>query len=509
MLNWLEKLLRGAPAGVSARDEAEALLRSALAHQQAGRYGDAERYLYRALALQPDAAGIHLQLGNLFSETGRHEAAMQSCREAVKLAPDSAQAHNNLGNACKELGRHDEALTEYRHAIGLDEGLPEAHFNLANVLWRRGDARQAADGYRTALRLRPGFALAHLNLGYALEEDGDTAGAMASYSAAVAADPGLVEAHVNLGMQQLLAGRLAEGWEEYEWRLRYPEYGGADAAAKAPRWDGGALGGRAILLDAEQGFGDAIQFVRYAPLVAARGGRVIVRCAPELRTLFESVAGVAAVACRGDPLPAFEALCPMPSLPRAFGTTLANVPADVPYLRADPAKAARWRARLAEAGGKCRVGLVWASQSKHRTAAAKSIPLAELAPLGAVPGVRFYSLQLGEAAREALRPPAGMRLTDLSRELADFSDTAAVAANLDLVICVDTAVAHLAGAMGLPTWTFVKFAPDWRWLLGRGDSPWYPTMRLFRQQRRGEWSAPVESAAQALRQFAADERGSG
>jgi hypothetical protein len=271
----------------------------------------------------------------------------------------------------------------------------------------------------------------------------------------------------------------------------------------APRWQGEALGGRTILLDAEQGFGDAIQFLRYAPLVAERGGRVVVRCAPELATLFASTEGVAAVVRRGEALPAFDAVCPLPSLPRVFGTTLENVPARVPYLVPDPGKAAHWRDRLAGIPGECKVGLVWASQSSHRTAGAKSISLAALAPIGEVPGARFYSLQKGEAAREAQRPPAGMRITDLAGELRDFSDTAAVLAALDLVISVDTAVAHLAGAMARPTWTLLKFAPDWRWLLGREDCPWYPTMRLFRQAKRDDWQAPVAGLADALRRLAA------
>lgn len=507
MLSWLGKLLHGAPTRVPARDEAAALLRDALAHQQAGRYGDAERCLYRALALAPEAAELHLQLGDLFRATGRHEAALQCCLEAARIAPAFAQGRNNLGNAYRDLGRLDEALAEYRRALELDSGVPEAHFNLANLLWRRGEATQAAASYRAALRLKPDFALAGLNLGYVLEEDQDLEGAIASYSAAVAADPRLVEAHVNLGMQLLLAGRFAEGWEEYEWRLRYPEY--RSAAAGASRWDGAPRKEGTILLESEQGLGDAIQFLRYAPMVAARAARVVVRCSPRQTALFGRTPGIAAVVASDAPLPAFDAYCPLPSLPRLFGTTLESIPAQVPYIFADPEKAARWKARLAESASECRVGLAWASQSKQRAAGAKSIPLEGLAPLAQVPGVRFYSLQIGEAARQAERPPAGMRIVDLKDEQADFSDTAAIAANLDLVISVDTSVAHLAGAMGLPAWTFVKFAPDWRWLLGRDDSPWYPTMRLFRQRRRDDWSAPIASAAQALRQFAAAREASG
>jgi tetratricopeptide (TPR) repeat protein len=506
MLNWLGKRLRGSPSASAPGADPEQAVREALAHQQAGRYEQAERGFYRALAVAPESAQIQLLLGDLFRAQARHESALQCCLAAVELAPGLAPAHNNLGNAHRDLGEHDKAVHEYRRAIELDPALPEAHFNLGVSLQKRGDAAEAARCYEQALRLRPGLAMAQLNLGVLREESADAAGAASAYAAAVAADPDLVEAHVNLGMQLLLAGRLAEGWEEFEWRLRYPEYSGADAAAVAPRWNGEPLAGRRILLDAEQGFGDALQFLRYAPLVAARGGQVIVRCAAELRDLVAGTAGVTAVVRRGEPLPAFDAYSPLPSLPRAFGTRLESIPADVPYVRADPGRAAAWRERFAEAGGECKVGLVWASQSGHRTAQEKSLALQALAPLGSVPGVRFYSLQKGEAALQSRRAPEGMRLQDLGGALADFSDTAAAIAGLDLVISVDTAVAHLAGAMGVPTWTLLKYVPDWRWLLGRDDCPWYPTMRLFRQERQGDWQAPVAGLAGALRGFAAARR---
>jgi Flp pilus assembly protein TadD len=498
MLNWLGKFLRGPSPGIPAEEALRALLAQALASRRAGRAEEAERVLYRALALAPGSAEVQLHLGDLFRELGRHEAALDCCREAVRLAPDSAQARNNLGNACRAVGREDEALEHYRQAVALDPALPEAHFNLAVALQKRGDKAEALRCYRVALQGRPDLAVAHLNLGLLLEEREEVEDAIAAYRAAIGLEQDLVEAHVNLGMQLLLAGRLAEGWPEYEWRLRYPEYA---AAAGVPRWDGADAGGRTILLDAEQGYGDAIQFVRYAPLVAARGARVVLRCAPELAGLLRAAPGVADAVARGGATPSFDLHCPLPSLPGVFGTTLDSVPAGVPYVFADSAKAARWQARLAGDGRK--IGLVWASQSGHRTAAAKSLPLQALAPLAEVPGLQFYSLQLGEAARQLQSPPPGLRVEDLGRELADFSDTAAVMANLDLVISVDTATAHLAGALARPAWTLLKFAPDWRWLLGREDCPWYPTMRLFRQEREGDWRGTVERLAGALRRFAA------
>ncbi|MGB3936716.1 MAG: tetratricopeptide repeat-containing glycosyltransferase family protein [Burkholderiales bacterium] len=502
-LTWPRRWRDAIAPGTDRRSELDDLVRQALGCQQAARFEDAERFLYRALALEPGSAEIHLLLGDLYRLSGRLDRALHCCLEAVRLAPDMAQAHNNLGNAYRDLGESEQAVTQHRKALALDERLPEAHFNLGLGLQIQGAAEGAMLCYRQALVLRPDFALAHLNMGYLLEENGDAAGSLAAYRGAVESDPALVEAHVNYGMQLLLAGRFAEGWEEYEWRLRYPEYSGADVAARAPRWDGGELGGRTILLDAEQGFGDALQFLRYAPLVAARGGRVLVRCAPELATLAAGTVGVAAVVRRGEALPQFDAWCPLPSLPRAFGTSLASVPAEVPYVHADAGKTARWRVRLAGADGECRVGLVWASQSAHRTAPAKSVSLQALAGLGAVPGVRLYSLQLGAAVRDAQPGSEGMRLVDLGGEFFDFADTAAAVANMDLVISVDTAVAHLAGAMGRPVWTLLKFAPDWRWLLGREDSPWYPTMRLFRQESPDDWRQPVARVQESLRALVA------
>lgn len=498
--NWLARLLRTSSKGTSSRQEAGALLQEAFACRQAGRFGEAERCLYRALALEPASAQIQLELGDLFRQLGRHDAALDCCAAAVRLAPGIPQARNNFGNALRSVGRLGDAVAEYRGAIALDGGFAEAHFNLGVALHELGDLPGAEQCCRDALRARPGFADAGLNLGYMLEEQGNPAAAIEAYRDAVAAAPELVEAHVNLGMQLLLCGQYDEGWVEYDWRLRYPEYSGADLAGRAARWNGGALAGRTILLDAEQGFGDAIQFLRYAPLVAERGGRVVVRCAPELAALVRRTPGVAEAVSRGGILPAFDAYCPLPSLPRIFGTTLACLPSRLPYVFADPQVAAGWKARLGGDGAR-RVGLVWASQSQHRTAAAKSIPLEALAPLAAVPGLKFYSLQKGEAALRSARPPPGMHIDDLGPELRDFSDTAAVIENLDLVISVDTAVAHLAGAMAKPTWTLLKHMPDWRWLLGRSDSPWYPGMRLFRQESRGDWKEAVASLAQALRQF--------
>jgi hypothetical protein len=261
------------------------------------------------------------------------------------------------------------------------------------------------------------------------------------------------------------------------------------------------LEGRTILLHAEQGFGDVIQFIRYLPLVEQRGGRIIVECQAELQRLFQTTAERCQIVIRGQPLPAFDLHCPLLSLPRAFGTALANIPGTEPYLQADAEQVGRWQRRLGEFDSMVKVGLAWAGSPTHKKDRNRSMKLARLAPLGQAPGVRFFSLQKGATAAQAKTPPPGMDLVDWTEELKDFADTAALIANLDLVIAVDTAVVHLAGAMGKPVWTLLPFVPDWRWLLEREDSPWYPTMRLFRQNSWGDWDSVITRVADALSQW--------
>jgi hypothetical protein len=277
-----------------------------------------------------------------------------------------------------------------------------------------------------------------------------------------------------------------------------PENQGLRREFAAPRWDGGDIAGRAILLHVEQGIGDALQFVRYAPLLAHRGARVIVLCQPPLKRLFMEMDEVSVVA-DGEPPPEFDLHLPLMSLPRLFGTTLATIPADTPYLRADPVDVRAWNGKLGDKNH-FKIGLVWAGNRRHLNDRNRSCALETLAPLAAVSGIRLYSLQKGEAAVETRNAPATMRLVDLNDELVDFADTAAVITHLDLVITVDTAVAHLAGALARPAWLLLPFAPDWRWMLAREDSPWYPSLRLFRQNQTGDWSGVLTAVMNALRQ---------
>jgi len=385
----------------------------------------------------------------------------------------------------------------------MDATHAEAHLNLGIALSQIGESAEAIGHFRTALVLRPSLAEASLSLGFLLEQAGDGSGALACYRDAIATRPDYVEAHFNYALQLLLRGEYPAGWEAYEWRMRMPGLEGVPAYAGRSRWDGSALDGRTILIFAEQGFGDTIQFARYAPLVAARGGKVIISCQPKLVALLRNLEGVTTVLGQDDPLPAFDVCCPLMSLPRMFATTLETVPARVPYIRPEPVRVEQWRSIFAAVGTSfLKVGLYWATDTSSRISPLRSLSLEMLAPLANVPGVRYFSFQRGAAACEAAKPPLGMDLTDLSAELKDFSDDAAAMSHLDLFISIDTATAHLAGALGLQAWTLTHFPPDWRWLLEREDSPWYPTMRLFRRGATEAWSQVVERVAEALGELA-------
>jgi hypothetical protein len=291
----------------------------------------------------------------------------------------------------------------------------------------------------------------------------------------------------------LLRGDFSRGWADYEWRLT------TTRTFAQPQWDGGPLAGRTILLHAEQGLGDTLHFIRYAERVAAAGGNVVVECqAPLKRLLHDSLERIPVIS-HGEPLPSFDVHCPLLSLPRLFQTTLESIPARVPYVDANDALAPQWRARLADKDRHLKIGLVWAGSEAHQNDRNRSIPLATFAPLAQGPNTCIYSLQKGDAARQAAASSAPFPLVDWTSELHDFADTAALIAQLDLIITVDTAMAHLAGALGKPVWALVPHVPDWRWLLDRDDSPWYPTMRLFRQTNPGDWTSVLERVATALR----------
>jgi Flp pilus assembly protein TadD len=473
----------------------------AIQHHQAGRLREAEMLYRQILATDPRHADALHMLGLGAFQAGRNDVAIDLIRRAIASRPNYPEAYGNLGLALYENGQLDEAVAAQRQAIALKPDYPEAHGNLGNALKETGDLEGAVAACLQAIALRRNYPEAHYNLGGALKAKGQLEQAIDAYRRAIALRPDFADAHFNLALALLLQGDFLRGWEEYEWRWRNRDFRAARRSFPQPQWDGGPLEGRTILLHTEQGFGDSLQFIRYLPLVAERGGRVIVRCREGLRRLLQTMCADVPVLEKDQTLPAFDVHCPLLSLPHLFATDLASIPGNVPYLHADVAEAGVWRERLAACVPSLKVGLVWAGSPTHRNDRNRSMKLASLTTLARVPGVRFVSLQKGEAAAEAKSPPEGMELLDPTDELNDFADTAALIAALDLVIAVDTSVVHLAGAMGKPVWVLLPFAPDWRWLLDRNDSPWYPTMRLFRQQRAGEWDpvvAEVRSELEAL-----------
>lgn len=416
------------------------------------------------------------------------EAAQLYQSVAAAGEPFAADARINLGAILDEAGRHEEALAEYRQALELREGDPLALNNMGNSLMKLGSFDAAADSFALSLLQAPGCLEARVALGSALQRGGDAAGAIACFRETLQLDPACAEAHWNLSLALLLTGDYREGWLEYQWRWRRDSFTSPRRGFRQPFWDGSPLAGRRILVHAEQGFGDTIQFLRYLPLVAAAGGSVLAECqSASLRPLVQRIPGVSAVFVMGEELPDFDLQVPLLSLPYLFGTTIGDIPGKVPYLSLDPERIAAWGERIG-ADDSFKVGIVWAG--KPVPDPFRSCSLEALAPLGEIPGVSFYSLQLGEGAAGAAAP--GLELIDFTGQIKDFDDTAALISHLDLIISVDTSVAHLAGALGKPVWLLLPKAGDWRWLLEREDSPWYPSMRLFRQERQGEWGEVIE-----------------
>jgi tetratricopeptide (TPR) repeat protein len=340
------------------------------------------------------------------------------------------------------------------------------------------------------LAAAPDRAETHNNLGLALEHQGRYGEALACYDRALTLRPDYAQAHFNRAHALLLTGDFAEGWREYEWRFAVARY---DRRFDRPLWSGEPLAGRTILIHAEQGFGDTLQFVRYLPAVAERGGRVVLEAPKELVRLLRSVDGIAEIVPVGERLPPFSCHCPLLSLPRVFATNLATIPGAAPYLRVPAETAAAWVERIPAAPG-LRVGVVWAGTTQHAT------NIRSLRPLFEVAGVDWFSLQVGERARDAALLD-GVKIVDLAPWLGDFAETAAAICRLDLVVSVDTAVAHLAGGLGRPAWIMLPYNPDWRWLLRREDSPWYPTARLFRQKNANDWPGMICEIAAALAQI--------
>ncbi len=488
----------------------------------------------QALELEPREAEGHFQLGNVLSQQGLKAEAEAAYRRCLELRPDHVAALVNLGFVLGELDRLDDAKACYEQALRHRPDLAEAHHNLGNVLREQGQLEQALACYDQALRFRPEYAKALVNRGVALVSAGRLNEAIASlrrgveltpasadahtslgaalcaqqrydealahYARALELDPGHPDAAWNRSLLWLQQGDYERGWPAYEARWRCKRVTPLPPFSQ-PRWDGSPLEGRTILLYGEQGLGDTLHFVRYAPLVKARGGRVIVMCQNALVRLLTRTPGIDGLVGWGATPPPFDVWMPLMSLPALFHTTLDSIPAEVPYVFPDPELVAHWGRPLAPVRG-FRVGIAWRGSPRHAWDRHRSASLEQFEPLARVPGVRLISLQKGPGS-EQLRALGGcfpvLSLGELLDESSGpFLDTAAVLAHLDLVVCVDTSLAHLAGAMGRPAWLALSYSPDWRWLLGRDDNPWYPTLRLFRQERAGDWAGVFRRIAEEL-----------
>jgi tetratricopeptide (TPR) repeat protein len=468
-----------------------------------GRFEDALASYDAALALKPKHAGACNARGTVLANLGRLEAALASYDDAIASQPRYAEAFNNRGAALAELGRFDEAVADHDRAISLRPNHAGAFKNRGSALAAMGRLEEALSSCDRAIALRPDYAEAHANRAAALTTLGRIEVALLSCDNALALKPDLAEARYNQGACQLALGDFEHGWRGFEWRWKY-RFGPVRPNLPGPPWDGEtSIADRTILVCAEQGMGDTLQFCRYVPLLAKQA-KVILDVPPPLRRLLADLDGVSDIIGETGAAPRIDTWIPMMSLPLAFRTTLATIPAAIPYLTAKSEQSAAWRRRLASLPGR-KIGVVWAGSpfSQQPRAQAmdrrRSMALRDFAPLADVPGIALISLQKGDAASQARTPPAGMKLHDWTDELDDYADTAALIDALDLVISVDTSVVHLAGALGKPVWVLNRYDQCWRWLRDRADSPWYPTARLFRQRSPGDWAGVIDDVMRALR----------
>jgi tetratricopeptide (TPR) repeat protein len=513
----------------------EALSNRGNALKALGRFDDALESYDRALAARPDDAQAHFNRGVTLHELKRFDLALASYDRVLAMRPDHTEALSNRGDALRQLGRLEEALASYDRALAVRPKFAEALSNRGNVLRAMRRFDDALASYDAALRLRPDYpeawsnraatlqaldrldeALASCDRALTLRPDFIEAlnnrasvlqelqrfdEALAFYDDIAAIAPDYAEAQMNRALLLLLTGDFARGCPAYEWRRKLPSFAKRDFAQ--PEWVGQDIAGQRLLLHAEQGFGDTIQFVRYAALAAKRGADVIVEVQPQLTPLLGGLFGVEVIAAGHGELPPFDLHCPLLSLPHLFATTPATIPGGVPYVAAPVDRIEAWASRLP---GGMRVGLAWSGHRDNVRDHERSIPFARLAPLFDIPGTRFVSLQKDIRASDAEDFRRCGRAVDLSAGLRDFADTAAVIAQLDLVISVDTSVAHLAGAIGKPFWLLLPRVPDFRWQLGRTTSPWYPTARLFRKNQTDTWDTVIAGVAAELATLAASFR---
>nr|WP_279331591.1 MULTISPECIES: tetratricopeptide repeat protein [unclassified Desertifilum] len=469
------------------------LLAAIMERYQAGELEAAENLCWRGLQEFLSAPEIQYWLGLIYAKTGRVEQAIDCYQQVIAVYPHSSEVHHNLGVALHRLGKHQEAIAVYQTALQLEPNIPEIHNSLGVALQDIGKILTASEHFQAALRLNPHYAVALYNLGNTLLEQQQPQAAIACYQRVIAAID-YIPAYWNRAIAYLISGNLSQGFIEYEWRWR--QRGVEPSYPETPLWDGTPLNGKTILLYSEQGFGDAIQFIRYVPLVVARGGRVLVQCPAALMRLFQTLPDVSGWVVSGETPPAVDVQAPLMSLPRILGTTLSTIPANIPYLPAQGLTTPL----PATPHAKLRVGITWQCGQTAFQALQyqRSCPLSEFFPLFELADIQFYSLQRDLSDLDFLALQDYPRIVDLGDRILDFAATAEIISQLDLIITVDTAIAHLAGAMGKPVWVILPYTPDWRWMFDRTDSPWYPTMHLFRQPQPGDWKSVLVAVKNTL-----------
>jgi len=467
-------------------------------NHQTGDNDSAVELISKAISKNSQVPQFYNNLAVALKSLGRFEEAIDTCEKALQLKPDYADACYNMANALASLGRCADALEKYRKALSFKSDDPFIYYNIGVAMQKLDQHAEAVENFRRTIRLNHNAAEVYSAMAASQQVLGQYTEAIDSFRRALRLKPDSHKIHADLGMVLLKTGDFIEGWNHYCWRLCDNPW--LQQYNHKPCWDGSNFQGKRLIIRCEQGLGDNIQFIRYLPMVKARGGTVIFEVYNQLRDLLKSFAGIDQLQqVRPDSKPSteFDYYSALLDLPRIFGTTPQTIPADVPYIYADPIKVEYWRDRLNSSDFK--VGIVWAGNPSHTNDHHRSCKLEEFRSLAEIPSVRLYSLQKGAAAEQIKDLTGEITITNLADELGDLSDTAAVIENLDLIISVDTAALHLAGAMGRPTWAVFCATGDWRWLAGRDDSPWYPTIRIFQQEKLGDWKPVFQVVADELK----------
>lgn len=459
-----------------------------------GLLDQAEASYRQALDAAPDSASALHGLGLVEWRRGQFEKALEYLVQASQKAPDSPEILNSLGDVYRILGDIPKSREVLERAVTLNPTFALAFNNLGMSFLAAGDFRRAMMHFTTAVQLDGSMFLGYFNLGIALKEQNHLDEAIKAYRKAIELKPDFAEAHLNLGIALLLDGQMVDGFAEYEWRHQ----ASPPPVFDSPLWDGTLDPKGTLLIYTEQGMGDTLQFIRYVPFIAAQGMRVIVQCPMALENLLQGVEGVSTTYRPGEELPPHTAHISLLSLPHLFETHLGRIPANVPYVSTPFSKTMKWRDALTSHGDTIRIGLRWAGNPGNTEDKGRSIPLSLFECLAGIPQITWVSLQADPLSSEERVSAEKLGLVDFSDQLEDFTDTAALIEQLDLVIAVDTAVLHLAGALGKPVWGLLKYAPHWPWLLGRDDSPWYPSARLFRQPAAGDWDSVLQLIARTL-----------